>query len=815
MDDASNPFAPLTPAELAEAARQNEQSNSERSAPPTCPPADAEPGALAAARLSGRKPDGLWRYATAQDETAFYAARWNEADGKKTFRPITWGERAGWQFEAWPDHRPLFNLPDLVSNPSAPVVICEGEKAAEAAAAIFPSSIATTSSGGAGAAAKTDWTPLAGRSILIWPDHDAAGEKYAREVATILTALDCSVAIIDAKALAAIDPAGGAREPRDKWDAADALAEWPDPAALRKRAAGLRKAFDPGPAFVSYGTYEMGPDGLHVEVEKGRGEAKTKASEWVAAPFEILGACRDPHGRSWGKYLRWRDGDGRAHVQHVTDAALQGDPSTLCASLASDGLRINRAQQRAFANYLSGVRVMGRVTIILRTGWHEVGGQSVFVLPGATIGPRGSETVILDGAAHGPYEARGSLKDWQAGVGTLASGHVLPILAISAGLAGPLLHLAGQEGGGLHFHGQSSRGKTTLLQAAASVWGRGGSPGYVRAWRATANGLEGAAASATDTVLILDEFGQVDGREAGAVLYSLSNGGGKVRAARDGGMREPKSWRVMVLSTGEITIDSKLTEDRARKPRAGQLVRMLDIPADRGFGVFDHAGPDDDAGKLAKAFKQAAISAYGVAGPEFVRRLINGQVTGDDVRGQVGEFVSAHVPASADGQVDRAAQRLGLIATAGELATLLGVTPWREGEAAAAATWALEQWISQRGGTEPAEARLAVEQVRRFIEAHGDYRFEQLDNGEARAVPNRAGWRKGEGLEREWLIPSETWRGEICAGLDPKLVARTLWQAGILRRASDGFQQVRTIDGASKRVFVIGAAIFDGGGHEG
>ena len=92
------------------------------------------------------------------------------------------------------------------------------------------------------------------------------------------------------------------------------------------------------------------------------------------------------------------------------------------------------------------------MTIVLRTGWHEIGGQSVFVLPGATIGPRGSETVILDGAAHGPYEARGSLKDWQAGVGTLASGHVLPVLAISAALAGPLLHLAGQEGGGVHFH---------------------------------------------------------------------------------------------------------------------------------------------------------------------------------------------------------------------------------------------------------------------------------------------------------------------------------------------------------------------------
>ena len=135
--------------------------------------------------------------------------------------------------------------PNLSPTRKAPVVICEGEKAAEAAAAIFPNSIATTSSGGAGSASKTDWMPLAGRSILIWPDHDAAGEKYAREVAAILAALGCSVAIIDARALAAIDPAGGAREPGAKWDAADAKAEWPDLAALRKAAGRLRKAFDP------------------------------------------------------------------------------------------------------------------------------------------------------------------------------------------------------------------------------------------------------------------------------------------------------------------------------------------------------------------------------------------------------------------------------------------------------------------------------------------------------------------------------------------------------------------------------------------
>ena len=164
----------------------------------------------------------------------------------------------------------------------------------------------------------------------------------------------------------------------------------------------------------------------------------------------------------------------------------------------------------------------------------------------------------------------------------------------------------------------------------------------------------------------------------------------------------------------------------------------------------------------------------------------------------------------ADGQVDRAAQRLGLIAAAGELATRLGVTPWREGEVTAAAAWALEQWIGQRGGTEPAEARQAVEQVRRFIEAHGEYRFEPLDDVEFapfRTAP--AGVRARTGPRMAHSV------GNMASGdlhrADPKFVARTLCEAGILRRAVDGFQQVRNIGGQSKRVFVIGAAIFDGG----
>ncbi|MGC2834588.1 MAG: DUF927 domain-containing protein, partial [Methylocella sp.] len=280
--------------------------------------------------------------------------------------------------------------------------------------------------------------------------------------------------------------------------------------------------------------------------------------------------------------------------------------------------------------------------------------------------------------------------------------------------------------------------------------GRGSSPGYVRAWRATADGLEGAAASASDTVLILDELSVVEARDSAASFYELANGAGKARAARDGSLREPKTWRVLTLSTGEVRTETKLAGDRGRKARAGQLVRMLDIPVNKGagFGAFDHGGQDGDAGALAKALKRAAISVYGTAGPEFVRQLIAKVVTGEDVRAMVADFTASTVPARPDGQIDQAAQRLGLIAAAGELAAAMGLVPWLAGEAREAAAWVLAQRIDRRGGTEPAEVRQAIEQVRLSIEQFGKSRFDTLDDIDTRPVNNRAGWRKGSGPDR-------------------------------------------------------------------
>ena len=485
-DDHGLDFSPLTPEEREAEAQKTAPGGEPDADKPTLPPADAETAETAAARLFRRPPDAIWRYATAEGETAFFVCRYNKKGGGKDFLPLCWFPGDGWRSKHWPAPRPLYNLDKLDARPEAPVIICEGGKSADAAARIFPEYVATTSSGGAKAAEQTDWTPLAGKQVRIWPDADSPGEKYARQVAAIVANFECEVSIIDAAALARIDPNGGAREPPKKgWDAADAIDEWRDLDALRKAGTDLAKPFEPGPAsgraYVSFKPYKMTAKGLTVEIEKGKDENKTTETVRISAPFEVLGECRDPHGHAWGKLLRWRDDDGREHTRHVADADLHGEPAALCAALAHEGLRIVPKRQRDLRDYLAAVRLKRRVTVVSRTGWHEVGGRSVFVLPDETIGPLGRERVILDAAASGPYEARGTVDEWRDGAAKLASGHAVLVLAISAALAGPLLGLAGYEGGGVHLLGQSSTGKTTALRLAASVWGRGDTPGFVRA----------------------------------------------------------------------------------------------------------------------------------------------------------------------------------------------------------------------------------------------------------------------------------------------------------------------------------------------
>ena len=783
-------------------------------------PEGKQPGHFRSPKLG--VPAAVHIYRDGEGRDLGYIARFETGEGK-VFLPTTlWQSKDGlaWRNKSWPKPRPLYGLDQLAERPNASVIVCEGEKATDAARRVFPNSVAITSPGGSKAAKSADWTPLAGRPVMIWPDCDAPGLSFALDVERELAAIGAGiVTVIDAMRVASVLPNGQSRRPPEGWDAADGLdVDGWEPSALAALVLQHVDRAEPAPAYVSFDNFTMNSDGLSVEVTRGKGENASVEDVWCSAPFEVIGRARDPLGLGWARWLRWRDPDRRVHEYAVADAALHGDLGALAADLASRGLVVSRRGRTYLGDYLNRVAVKARVTTVGRTGWHLIGEQRVFVLPDAVIGQPESETVILTGAAAAPYSRRGTLQDWREGVGKLSSGHGRLVLAIATAFAGPLVDLVGGEGGGVNLYGQSSRGKTTALKTAASVWGRGASdPGFVRSWRATANAQEATAAIVTDTLLCLDEIGVAEGRDAAAAVYQLASGVGKGRSARDGSIRAPMTWRVLTLSTGELPMAAKIAEDKQRKAYAGQAVRLLDVPADagRGFGVFDGPGPYGEAARLAEALQKAALSAYGEAGPAFVKALTD--IGLEDARRIVTDivdgFVSEHVPADADGQIRRAAARLGLIAAAGELAIEFGIVPWAEGEAEAAAARALTDWIGSRGGTEPAEVREAIAQVRRFFEAHGEARFEPTDETEARPVLNRAGWRRGHGSGRVWLVLPEMWKSEVCAALDPVATAKILAERGMLKRDPNGRLQrsERTPGGATLRVYVMTSAVFDGG----
>jgi hypothetical protein len=150
----------------------------------------------------------IWDYQTADGTLIARVYRYDPEPGRKEFRP--WDVRA----RMWraPDPRPLYNQPAMAS--ARQVVLVEGEKCAQALIEL----------GVVGAPAphrarapidKTDWSPLRGKDVVIWPDRDLPGWDYAESAAKACVAAGSrSVAIV-------VPP----ESKPEKWDAADAVAE--------------------------------------------------------------------------------------------------------------------------------------------------------------------------------------------------------------------------------------------------------------------------------------------------------------------------------------------------------------------------------------------------------------------------------------------------------------------------------------------------------------------------------------------------------------------------------------------------------------
>jgi hypothetical protein len=119
-------------------------------------------------------PSARWTYWDGNGEVLGYVARYDPAGQRKQIVPWTWdGDR--WGMGQWPVPRPLYRLQELEARSADPVLIVEGEKAADAAAAISGPYVVCTWPGGGQAVNRANWKPVHGRKILLWPDADDAG----------------------------------------------------------------------------------------------------------------------------------------------------------------------------------------------------------------------------------------------------------------------------------------------------------------------------------------------------------------------------------------------------------------------------------------------------------------------------------------------------------------------------------------------------------------------------------------------------------------------------------------------------------------
>ncbi|WP_448695674.1 DUF927 domain-containing protein [Pseudomonas moraviensis] len=791
-------------------------------------------------------PSKVWIYRDTQGQPLMALYRFDlgpDEDGKpkKVFAPLTWCQHAEsqtkqWRWQGLPDPRPLLRLDELAQRADSPVVLCEGEKAADAAAELLPTYVATCWPNGSNSWHKADLKPLKGRDVLLWPDNDDSGKACMATVAEKLREIGAAsvrviaLEVFKRKPTLKNDRAAFAKGGQwdDGDDAADALAKgWtaghfttlesngelsgvmeektvvaqvetepePEPEAkpkaTAKRPAKSKNDLMPG-------GFRLTPEGVFYAGDDG--EARP-----VCSPLAILARTRDEKGHNWGLLVEFDDPDGAKKRWNIPARTMTGDfGKDVLGPLVDMGLRLagsrsGRNARNDLQSYLGGFDSAQRARLVTRLGWHD----TAFLLPEQQVGVHSEHLHFYEaGSQLPPISEAGTLEQWQEQIGALCVGNHRLAFVVGVAFAGPLLHMLGHESGGFHLYGDSSGGKTTHLQVAASIYG---GPRLVRSWRSTDNALESIAAAHSDGLLVLDEIGMCDPRIIGETVYMLGNGTGKARANDRGQAgRQVQEWRLLFLSTGEKTLAQHMAEAN-KELKAGMEVRMLAVPADasKGLGMFDTLNGFEDAAALSDALKARVAKYYGTPLTAFLTALCEpGKRHGwaAILRRTLESFIAQSLPASASGQAHRAAARFGLAAAAGELATAMGITGWPDGTATTAARVCLNAWMNERGGAGNFEGDAIVARLRQIIERFGESRFTRWESTAAKIdehgprTIDRLGFRKtlehglGDSLHttNTYYVLPELWRSEIFRGMNINAVNKELLQRGVLEPGKDG-----------------------------
>ncbi len=375
-----------------------------------------------------------WDYFDAQGHLIAVVYRYDPPGGKKEFRP--WDAKR--RKMAPPDPRPLYNQPGMLN--VTRVILVEGEKCAQAL--IGAGVTATTAMHGANAPVdKTDWSPLFGKAVIIWPDRDKPGWEYAMaaaQAALSAGALTCDVLL----------------PPDDKpegWDAADALEEGFEVEAF----------INSGPRMCIKNPHAMMPQDATVWA----------TDDALALAFTSRYSDDWRYCASWGKWLVWTgcrwQPDETLMSHHLIrsicrEAALKVDAHRLAAKLLASGT-------------VGGVERMARADR-RHASTSDEWDADIYLLntPGGVVNLRAGKTRPHDRGDRMTKIAnatpKGDCPQWKAFLNDVTGGNVL-LQEYLQRMAGYCLTGATSAHALFFLYGTGANGKSVFVNTLASILG--------------------------------------------------------------------------------------------------------------------------------------------------------------------------------------------------------------------------------------------------------------------------------------------------------------------------------------------------------
>lgn len=476
------------------------------------------------------------------------------------------------------------------------------------------------------------------------------------------------------------------------------------------------------------------------------------------------------------------------------------DRRRVVSALAPLGVDVDSGTAGELVTFLSAFEAVNekrlpRTSVVDRCGWHDTGKGRTFCAPGPV---RGDDLVFDErqgrAKAVAGLRSEGELEAQLQTLREAAAAEPVAAAAIFAALAAPLLEPLSASGFALHLVGDSSRGKSSMLRIAASIFGDPYDETWVPTWDTTAVGLEVRAGILCDLPFCIDESGVTDADSRAKAVYSLINGTGRTRGRREGGLRETAQWRTVVLSTGETELV------RRSAGATGSRVRVLPLRV-RGFGDLGAEGVDD--------LRERAKANYGHAGRAWLEMVVDeGDWTGarEAYRELVGDF---RARAGGQGLVARQAACWALL----KLVEAKAHAEWGIGLPGGGTIDALFDGMASGARDEDLRpvSEVALDLVRDWVASKPDAfpRLKTSSSGglvtPAGPVRERCGWITPDG--EVWCIPSQL-RGYLeSQQLDEGVLSE--WRDRGWIHADEGRCNTRRrLDGGRQRVVAFVADAF-------